>query len=256
MSYPQLFEDGTRNDWHSANYSSKILFSLHSGIAEVHNNLSNSNLLTNLVESELATWKLEVRCPRTLYSKIFYSQEPTFKVFWSSQDTFEPLFFFSGLYAKQDLTIASEELTSIWQDVAQINIPRGWQLIRSKTWASHTEVSSILNFHRREDNPPGTMRIIENISSGSLEFIVELATDIYDSMKEDRTLQVAALIGAMSKLKDSNWDDPDPTYSLLKDYFEQNDIPRWDETEFDSAEVATYFERFIPDATYFPEEDE
>lgn len=256
MSYPQLFEDGTRNDWHSANYSSKILFSLHSGKAEAHNNLGDSNQLTALIESGLATWKLEIRCPRTLYSKIFYSQDSTIEVSWPPEDTLEPLFFFSGLYAKQDLTIASQELTSIWQDVADIKIPQGWQLIRSKTWGSHTEMSSILNFHRKEENEPGTMKIIENISSGSLEFIVELATDVYDNMKHDRTLQIAALIGALSKLKDKSWDEPDPTYALIKDYFEQNEIPRWDEPEFDSAEVATYFEHFIPNISYLAEEDE
>lgn len=132
MRYPQLFEDGTRNDWHSASYSSKISYLLHTGKATVYNNLSKSEQLDTFIESGAAIWKLELRCPRTLYSKVFYSQDSTFEVSWLSEDTSEPLFFLLGLYARKNLTINSKELTSRWQGVANIRIPQGWQLIRSK----------------------------------------------------------------------------------------------------------------------------
>lgn len=146
MRYPQLFEDGTRNDWHSASYSSKISYLLHAGKATVYNNLSKSEQLDTFIESGAAIWKLEIRCPRTLYSKVFYSQDSTFEVSWLSEDTSEPLFFLLGLYARQDLTINSKELTARWQGVTDIMIPQGRQLIRSKIWGNQTEIFSISNF--------------------------------------------------------------------------------------------------------------
>ncbi len=256
MSYPQLFEDGTRSDWEFAHYKSTVKIALSSCKATAYNSLGNCQQLQELIDSGAATWQLEVRCPRSLYSKTISSQEPQIEATWNNADMIGSIFFFTGLYATRELTLRPEELTPIWKDAGTIKVPQGWQLIRANTVANDTEIDSLLRFVRKEDLDKGTMEISENTGSGSLEFIVELAANIYDEMRHDRTLQIAALIGAMSKLQGKEWEKPDPIYKPIKNYFETHDLVSWDSEKFDPATVATSIEPFRPSLVPALEEDE
>ena len=90
------------------------------------------------------------------------------------------------------------------------------------------------------------LRVQEDTSSGSLQFIVYLAPDIRKTVETDRTLQVAGLIAALGSMKGKEYDEADPPYQALKNLFEQHGITPWDEDDFDPGMAATIIERFIP----------
>lgn len=256
MSYPQLHEDNTRNDWESASYQSKVKVDYDTSKVTAQNDLSNSEQLRAFIDDGSAVWQLEIRCPRTLYSVTTSSQEPKLEVAWNTSEFLGPVFFFTGLYATQDLTISTSELTSIWRDTDTTTVPKGWQLVRSIAWSTETDLNSILKFSRNEDMNDGTMQVREDTSTGSLEFIVDLAANIFDEMREDRTLQIAALIGAMSKLQGKEWDTPDSPYKPMKKFFEDRNLVAWNESDFDPAETATSIEPFQPAYATSAEDDD
>ena len=244
MSYPQLLEDGTRLDWPQARYKCKTIPSLTS--VSVENILTDAPQLEDLITQGNAVWQLEVRCPSTLYSKTEQSAEPKFHLDWNKEDVRGTLFFFAGLYASNDITLTPAGLSPLWQEAAPVEIPRGWELVRADMTASETEASSLLAFRQEEGLSEGTLRVQEDTSSGSLQFIVNLAPDIRKTIETDRTLQVAGLIAALGSIKGKEYDEADPPYQALKNLFEQHGITPWNEDDFDPGLAATTIERFIP----------
>lgn len=254
MSYPQLFEDGTKEDWVQATY--RCITKPGPSSVSVNNILTDAPELESLILSNKAIWQAEVRCPSTLYSKTEQSIYPDFKLRWSEADVRGTLFFFSGLYATKDTTLSADGLSQIWQEAAPVQIPRGWQLARSETYASETEASSILTFRPAESLPSGTMDISEDTSTGTLQFIVELAPDIHPTISENRDLQIAGLIAALSRLKGKPYEEADVPYQALKNLFEAAEIVPWDDEDYDPAYAATTIERFIPIPAIEDEEEE
>lgn len=254
MSYPQLLEDGTRLDWTHAQYSCKTIPSLNS--VSVENILNDAPQLEELINQGRAVWQLEVRCPTTLYSITKQSKEPKFHLDWNKEDVRGIIYFFTGLYAQTDITLNPDGLSLLWQEVAPVEIPQGWELVRADMTASKTEADSLLAFKSNEGLPEGTMRVAENTSSGSLEFIIELAQDIYPIVKVDRTLQIAGLIAALGSIKGKEYEEAEPPYQALKNLFDQHGITPWDEDDYDPGLAATTIERFIPTTIFDPDGEE
>ncbi len=244
MSFPQLFQDGSRNDWQDAVYDCDI--TIDRGVAFIEHKLKNAAGLEQLVQDGKAKWSLEVRCPRTLFSTAHMSREPTIMLRWDPSDVYEEITIFPGMIAVQELELPRQELTKVWQEANTVLVPAGWQLVRGITYSSQADSSSLLTFQKDETLDEGQMMIQENTSSGSLKFIVQLAPDIYENISKNRTLQVAALIGALGRLHNQPYEEPNEAYLGLKYIFEQHGFTPWDESDFDPAYTATRWERFTP----------
>lgn len=253
MSFPQLFQDGSRNDWKDAHYDCDVRIEQNS--VKVENKLKDAPVLEALVKAGKAEWVLEIRSPRTLFSKIITSNDPVITSSWVESEVSGEISFFSGLVTTKEVELPQNELTSVWQDSNRlVKVPAGWQLVRAFTYSTESDASSLLSFRIDPNLPDGRMSIDQDSSSGSLQFIVYVAEDIRRLIYE-RYFQIAALIGALGKLKGRSFDEPDEDCRSLKTIFEQNGFTPWDHEDFDPADIATSWEGFRPDLDNDSEED-
>ncbi len=94
------------------------------------------------------------------------------------------------------------------------------------------------------------MEITPILGTGDPHFVVKLATDIYDDIRDSRTLQVAALIGVCGHFPSAfKKDGPHaelPIADEIRRRLRDVGVPSWSEENYDPALAATVIEPFYP----------
>ena len=268
-SLPLLLEDGSSLDWPDATYKTDMTVGV--GHAIVRHHLSGASSLRRMVESGMAAWGVEFRCPQTLMARTVTSSEDRHKVEWKTDDVYGELFLVPGLLTLRTVLLDSSELSPIWQGVP-LEVPPGWWLAKGDALRANTLLESLLKFNRAEDLKPGRMEVVPDESSGRLHFAVRMAPDVFDAVPNDRTLQVAALVGACGLfprvfgrrggVEGSQDDDPtdeEPLAQELRARMEeaQPGVVLWnDPNGYDPALAATLLEPFRFPMAEVPSDDE
>lgn len=256
VSLPLLLEDGSRLDWLDATYSTDVAVA-GANRATVKHQLSGASVLRQLIEDGKVAWAVELRCPKTLMARTLTSVEDLTTVEWRTDDVDGEIFLVPGLVALEETTLASSELSSIWQDGAELHVPRGWWLAKGEAVRTDSLMRSLLSFERAKLDP-GQMEVSPDRSSGALRFTIRMAPDVFDAVPTDRTLQVAALVGVCGwfprvfKPMECSDDDEDradaqPIAQQLRARIEEADpeVALWEDTDnYDPALVATLLEPF------------
>lgn len=268
-SLPLLLEDGSRLDWPEAAYRTNVTVGV--GQAIVRHHLSGAPSLRRMVESGMAAWGVELRCPQTLMARTITSSEDRHKVEWKTDDVYGELFLVPGVLTLRTVLLDSSELSPIWQGVP-LEVPPGWWLAKGDALRANTLLESLLKFNRAEDLKPGRMEVVPDQSSGRLHFAVRMAPDVFEAVPSDRTLQVAALVGACGLFprvfgrasgdqegQDDDLIDEEPLAQELRARMEeaQPGVVLWeDPNSYDPALAATLLEPFRFPLAEVPDDDE
>lgn len=252
---PLLLEDGSCLDWPEATYRTDVKVA---GVdrATVQHLLSGASVLHQLIKDGKAAWAVELRCPKTLMARTVTSAGDLTTVKWKADDVDGEIFLVPGLVALEETTLASWELSSIWQEGAELWVPRGWWLAKGEAVRTDSLMRSLLSFERATKLDAGQMEVTPDLSSGALRFTIRMAPDVFDAVSTDRTLQVAALVGVCGWFPkvfkpmedgDEDWTDDHPIAQQLRVRIEEanSEVALWDDaTDYDPALVATLLEPF------------
>ena len=80
VSLPLLLEDGSRLDWPNGRYEPTVRVALD--LAKIRHSIAGAPSLERAVNEGLAKWAAEIRCPKTLLSRVELSAEPQHTVTW------------------------------------------------------------------------------------------------------------------------------------------------------------------------------
>lgn len=244
-SLPVLLEDDSRFDWPDAKYTP--LVTVGGSKATIRHELQGAPALERAIERACAIWATELRCPKTLLSRVEVSHEPEQVVEWDRHEVDHQLYIIPGLLAKRDFELSDEGLNPLWEG-CQLQIPKGWWLARGDTSRSDTLAQSLLRFRLNKDLKNGRMQVKSDESSGDLRFVAYLASDIWPRIHTDRTLQISALIGALAQLPKTldgrGVDDMPSVAQEIHKRLEHAEVPTWSRSEYDPVLAATAIEPF------------
>lgn len=244
MSLPVVLEDGSRLDWPDGRYEPKVRVSMDR--ANILHRLSGVPSLERALDEGMARWAAEIRCPKTLLSRIALSTAPEHTVNWHPDELDGVSWIVPGLLAVEEFEIRGEELNSFWHGETLL-VPSGWWLAQGTKRKVNTLAQSLLRFVKDEKLADGRMHIQPEHGSGHLRFVAHLATDIWPEIQTNRTLQVAALIGVCSHFPTTFGMDPaeEPEVAReIRDRLEMADVPVWTDDGYDAALAATVIEEF------------
>lgn len=212
-------------------------------------------------------WVSEIRSPHTLYSEYATYQlddltvnhklegENTdaersiweYSVKWDpAQCTARP-FLITQLCAHEQIILEKEILSFVWQDgPSSLIIPKGRVLARGKVFALEEAIASILEFMVDKNmTRDGEIRVAE--PDPSYHFKVFMTKATLQSVKRERrsNIMIAALVGALSRLKKS--DDPAGSQVLgeMAALLQKANVPTWMDEDYDPAQAATFLEPFM-----------
>lgn len=237
-------------DWSEAVYAPSVR--VGSCRTAVKHSLRGAKTLVRLIEKGAAAWAIEVRCPRTLMARTELSSAPEQVLEWDKSETIGNVFVLPGLMATEGIDdLASEELHPIWQGY-RLYVPSGWWLVRGNTRRVNTIGKSLLRFRPDPELPKGTMEV-SPVTGTDPYFSVKLATDIFRDATHDRSLQVAALIGACGHFptvfKEDGPHFDHPIAEELRHRLTGASVPLWTDDAYDPALAATAIEPFRPSPT-------
>ena len=244
-SLPVLLEDGSRLDWVGATY--KPLVRVGNCRTAVSHSIKDAPTLDRLLMDGRAAWAVEVRCPKTLMALTETSSDSNQRLEWDKDDVDGNAYIIPGLMAIHDIDLAGAELHPIWRQ-EPLRVPAGWWLARGNTRRVNTLARSLLRFRKEPGLGAGRMEITPILGTGDPHFVVKLATDIYDDIRDSRTLQVAALIGVCGRFpSEFKEGGPHADLAIVEEIrFRLNDagVRLWDEENYDPALAATAIEPF------------
>lgn len=247
---PVLTEDASRMDWTRARYTAQI--DVKRDRALIVHRLEEAPELCRLLEEGFADWVTELRCPRTLLSRLERSREPEQAINLRANDLVGDVYLIPGLVAVRQIELDTADLNHfVWPDNGAIPVPEGWWLARSDPRTTTPLTASLIRFRRDPDGrlAPGQISVEEDSDGGKPYFRVVLAQDLYDHRREDRDVQVAGLVGALgmlprSTMREGGENEPSMVASQLRARFEEADIADWTQDDFDPARAATLLEAF------------
>jgi hypothetical protein len=247
---PVLTEDDFRMDWTRARYTAQI--NVKRDRALIVHQLEDAPELDRLLEDSSAGWVTELRCPRTLLSRLERSRKPEQTINLRADDLVGDVYLIPGLVAVCDLELDTAGLNDfVWPENGTIRVPEGWWLARSDPRTTTPLTASLIRFRRDPDGrlAPGQMSVEEDSDGGKPYFRVVLAQDLYDGRREDRDVQIAGLIGASGMLPRSTMrtggeNELSIVASQLRIRFEEADIADWTQDDYDPARAATLLEAF------------
>ncbi len=243
MSLPLMLEDGSSLDWPKGKYEAKV--GVAQAQASILHDLSGVPSLERSVEKGFAKWAAEIRCPKTLLSRIELSREPKHTVKWRLGEIDGVSWIIPGLLAVKEFELNSEDLSPLWKDET-LRVPPGWWLIRGTKRKVKTLAQSLLKFRVNKKLGDGQMQIQPEEGSGQLQFVADLAPDIWPE-RTSRTLQIAALIGVCGHFPTTfvkDQEDEPAVAREIRDRLEMANVPVWTEDGYDPALAATAIERF------------
>lgn len=256
-SLPVIAEDGSRLDWVRAKYEADI--ELEYSEAVVAHRIHEAGEIQHLLDEGRAKYVIEVRCPHTLLSRQHESSQPKQEVTWHDDTVSGDVYLTPGIVLKNDTEIDTANLNrAIWQDGTTVKVTAGWWLARGEMRSVTPLAASLVKFQRDNDNRLGSgqMSVTEAADAGTPYFRVVMAQELYDKRIKCRDMQIAGLIAAcgmlpISSLRKGEANADSPIASQLRSRFKKEDIPDWDDEEFDPARAATVLEEFyIPAEGY------
>ena len=247
--FPVLREDGSRLDWHRAEYS--VEAKIGAGFANIVHSLTNAVPLKNAINRGEARWAVEFRCSRTLTSRTEFSSRTRQEIRWNANEVRGKLFLIPGLVAKEQIEIETGELNEEVWPMSVVTVPAGWWLARGDVRRTTSLVASLVKFKRGgPELPEGQMRVEEDTDGSQPCFVVALSESLYDNRRVCRDVQIAGLIAACGRLprsslaKDGENEDH-PLAQELRARLEAGGVSDWDTDEFDPAHAATTLEPFF-----------
>ncbi len=257
---PVLASDGSRLDWISARYATKV--ALRDRQADINHDLTDAPILQALIEAGEAEWVTEFRCPRTLLSRQTRTRSPQQRMTWAQDEAVGETFLLPGLVATRELRLDTSGLNPFaWAAGESVTVPAGWWLARAEAYRVTPLLASLVKFRRDNEGrlEPGQMSVSEDSDASTPCFVVRLAADLYDVRYRDRDVWLAGLIAACARLPGSSMgpereNSDHPMAQELRGRLEDAGIETWDNLDgFDPARMATLLERFQVD---LGEEDE
>ena len=253
---PVLMHDGSRLDWLTATYTATVALKRKAG-AVIHG-LSEAPELETLLGNGSAVYATEIRCPRTMLSRVEHTEIPEQSIVLDDAEHNDDLYLIPGIVAVRETALSASGLHPLIRGVSdEVVIPEGWWLARGGEYQFTPSLVNLLKFVRDSDGVlnPGTMSVEEAAIAGAPYFKVTLAAEMYDHRRDDRDIQIAALIAAFGQLprssmgKDGENGDC-PLALALRATLEDIDplLSDWDGEHFDSAKAATSMESFWIDA--------
>ena len=245
-SVPLLREDGASLDWTAATYTADI--EIRGRVALATNKLTGAPQLDALIMAGDARWALEIRCPKTLFAQVEYSNDASVRAEWDPDDVDGEMFLRSGLVAVQPCELATDGLNDLWSK-APLSIEPGRWLARGVVFRTQSLASSLLEFHKLPELAEGEMRVEPDTGNGDLRFKVYLASNYFDQeIRTNRDVQIAALIAAFGRIPhlDSGDGEEFAILTHIKAALSEADVPIWGSeanADFDPARAATAIER-------------
>ena len=243
-SLPLLLEDESRLDWPDGRYEPEVRVALDR--AKIRHSISGAPSLERAVTDGFAKWAAEIRCPKTLLSRVALSAEPHHTFTWLRDELDGASWIVPGLLAVREFDLPAQELHPFWKD-ATLRVPPGWWLARGTKRKISTLAQSLLRFVKDEELADGTMHVQSESGTGQLGFVAHVAADIWAETRTNRTLQVAALIGAFGHLPaifGTGGEEEDAVAREIRDFLEMANVPIWTDDDYDPARAATAIERF------------
>lgn len=247
---PVLTEDASRLDWTLARYAVKV--DVKAGRAFVKHQLHDAPEFDRLLSEGAAEWVTELRCPRTLLSRLERSRESEQVITLDAEDVVGDAFLVPGFVAVRDFELQVSGLDPlVWPPDTSVWVPAGWWLVRGDPQTTTPLTASFVRFRRDPDGrlAPGQMAVEEDTDGGKPFFRVTLARDLYDNRRTDRDIQIAGLIGACGMLPRSSLgtDGENATHPVamqLRARLEDVGVQDWTSDYFDPARAATVLEAF------------
>ena len=252
---PVLVHDGSRLDWIAAKYTATV--ALQRQASAVVHELRDAPEIEALLSDGDAVYATEIRCPRTMLSRVERAEGTSQLINWHEAERDDDLYLIPGIVAIRDTSIAASGLHPlVHADRTSVDIPAGWWLARGGEYQFTPLLVNLLRFVKDNDGKlkPGTMSVEEAELSGNPYFKVTLASELYDHRREDRDIQIAALIAAFGQLPSSTMTrDRDgeegenaecPLAQALRSRIEDAGLWDWDSEFFDAARAATSMENF------------
>ena len=247
---PVLLEDASTLDWTQARYEVKV--DVKHARAFIGHRLDNAPELDRLLIDGAAEWVTELRCPRTLLSRLQHSREPEQVIDLDTAVVIGDAYLVPGLVAVRDSELEASGLDPlVWPEDTSVPVPAGWWLVRGDPQTTTPLTASLVRFRRDPDGRlgAGQMSVEEGSDGGKPFFRVTLARDLYDERRTDRDVQIAGLIGACGMLPRSSLgaDGDNSNHSVaaqLRARFEDAEIPDWTSDFFDPSRAATVLEAF------------
>ena len=227
----------TRSDLASTAYRPVLRFDAHG--ATITHKLSGPATLIRLIDEGRAAWAVELRCPKTLMARVETGNEPKQRVEWKCDDVDGAVFLVPGVVALDEPS--PQEAKGRW-------------LVRGALRRTSALTESLLAYERNDDLEDGRMEVRPAGRPGdpgpeALRFTVSLAPDVYERIWTDRTLQVAALIGACGWFprlfgrKGARADEHSLARQVRERLVAYPGMPLWDSGDaYDPARVATALE--------------
>ena len=255
---PILLADGSRLDWRDAAYGADVY--IGDDFARVTHRLENAPEMEEMLARGDAEWAVELRCPKTLFGRIETSAEPVMDVRWAEDDVDDTLYAIPGLIAVRETEIPTSGLDPLWAGSALL-APAGWWLARGREYRSKTLRQALLAFTEDPDLPDGRMRVAHESGTGTRRFVAYLASDIRSAVETDRSMQIAALIGACAQFprvfrEEEAGEEEDGIVREIRGLLEAAGVPCWDEEGYDAAAAATVIEGFRPPPAEIGEPDD
>lgn len=257
---PILDEDGRRLDWLTASYSADVRLTARQAV--VTHSLNNAPQLDQLVRQGTAKWTVELRCPRTLLSVAYYSEQRESTIALDDNHIKSEAFIIPGLVAIKPTQLDTCGLhPSRWEHGVPVSIPQGWWLVRGDVRRTNSLIASFIRFKRDPDGrlKDGQMSVEEDSDGLYPCFVITLAADLYNNRRYNRDIQIAGLIAACGLLPNSSLgldrDNEDhPIAQELRNRLEMAGVDPWDSPTFDPARAATAIEAFVGALRYDPED--
>ncbi len=247
---PLLLEDGSRLDWPDARYRPDVQVGVRR--ATVEHKLTGADPLNRLLEEGKAAWAVELRCPKTLMARIETSADAQQIAGWEHEEVHGDIHVIPGVIALRALSLDGARLSTLWKHLPAVQVPPGWWLARGVPRRASTRMESLLQFMRNDKLEPGRMEVGPDYGGGQLRFLVKMAPDIFDEARSNRSLRVAALIGACGWFPrifgaGGEEDRANPLARVLRDRLNEKNpgMPLWDDDNYDPALVATVLEPLL-----------
>ena len=248
---PVLHESADLLGWISASYT--VNMTITGKTIRIDHALANCAAIQNLLDQGDGVYATELRCPRTMLSRIEESVDSRQRIDLTNEVGEDELFLLPGVIATADVDLPAAGMHPLVADGQEIvSVPQGWWLAKGTESSFKPLVQELLAFNLGEKLPAGTLSVVEDSDGESPSFAAYVARDLWENRRDDRDLWNTALVGAFAKLA-----MPTSTMSAahggehaesriarqLRARLEEEGLVDWDDPDFDPARAATCVEK-------------